>query len=457
MFTSTPPSRGTFGTRAAAFAPDFAVQGRSFWMVYNQHPDMVNGNVADFRYIFVTAGLAAAYHWVVGAAMAIAAADAAALRDIIINEACFISVMLVAAGGDAVQHRKAALLVAAARRAMRRSWGFVAGDIEATQRFEVHAAGAVDPVLTAAGVLSADIAGRCTVAEYAAERAALDALWTPDVDVFLTAAMRIGSVMPITTGICLVASGGHHFVDPHKAAARGAIKQVLGGRETTAWEMPVEAYEDALGHKAAHPVRTSVAVFLAREAETKRRLIRIGMAAVALRVPAKFSPQKSADALQALVVKSAEAMANACVAVNAAPVNQLVTGVAAALANPDIGLGLQAADELVTAFKTAHGGNVAWCAGFMSALYTATDVPRSSQTLTNAYAVRSAGRDNGAMFAMGANHYANFARWERARAKEGYLTGYGLFGAAAPADRHPPDVAGRAAAGAAPAVGAAVP
>lgn len=442
MFAQVPPTRGNFGTNPAAVLPNYAAQGPTYWQVFVQHPDMVNGNVANFRYIFAAAGLAAAYHWVAGAGLPDAAANAAALKGLIITEACFISASLIAAGNDVIQSRKIALLVAAARRAMRRAWGFIAGDIEATQQVEVVVAGVgvVAPSLNAAGVLTNDIVGMCTDVQFNTERALLEVMWVDAVDDYIARAMRIGVGMPVAAGVCLIASGGHHFVDPHKATARGAIKQVLGGRVTSDWDLPVEVYEDALGHKAAHPVRGGVAMFLARSPATKARLVAVGLSAIGIRLPARFSPQRSADAIANVVHRAREAMAPANVAVDVAPVTALTTAVDAAVANPDFVRGIQDADALLTTFKGRHGGDVAWCAGYLQALYAATDIPRNLQTAVTAYSIQGIIRDNAAMAAMGVAHHANFTRWERARAREGFLAGAGLFGAAAPADRGPPAV-----------------
>jgi hypothetical protein len=402
--------------------------------MFNRVPDVVNGRATDYRFIFATAGLAAPWHWVSDDLLAALpepdAEDALRLR--VVCEATFHAIALAVEGVPAGKARVMSVLLAASRSSVRRAYGVVNADIVDTQLSVGLTAVAANSTLTAAGAIPADIAGGLTIAAWTAERDAVGAAYDALANSFIPMAIHAAIGMPPCNGGTIITTGVHHYVDPHKNICDTVIRQVFGINVVPPGGMTMEEFSDVLCHKVCHPVESPVLAGLARNMVLKDRLNAINLGSASVRIPFLFSPERAASAYRALVRQVAQAGPSSNVVVETTPVAELVTAVTDAIAATPGSVGLRNATDLVNTFKADNGFHLAWCAGFMNALFEATDTPMRGRTTVNAASLVSIRNDNAAAFAEGADHHALAAKWRRARAKEGHLPGYGLFGATAP-------------------------
>jgi hypothetical protein len=72
-------------------------------------------------------------------------------------------------------------------------------------------------------------------------------------------------------------------------------------------------------------------------------------------------------------------------------------------------------------------------------MYEDIGASKRARSAINARTLEGLIEDFEEAFADGADHYLLAAKWRKARAKEGFLDGYGLFGAVAPKPFGAPD------------------
>lgn len=419
---------------------------------FRQIPDLVNGPANTLVHIFVGAGLAEPWRWVTDAMFANMDVGEAArvtdnsLRSRVVAEAAFHSLKLVDSGVAQDKARSMALTLAAGRVAMRRAWGIANADIVATQMMDVtvppEVAAAVGPApaalvpagLEADGSARNDVfaAASGTAASYNAERAALEPLYDAMADDVLLATMQIAIGMPACNGVTLVTTLAHHYVDPHKQVCDAVVDQFMSDDTPLPAAMSKDEYRDVVCHKTAHVVETPRLVGIARSEDARARLESIGQGAATVRIPAQFEAERAAAALQAVVRKGASASRKANVVVDQQPVDDLVAATVQVMVNSPNAQGTLAAKALVNDFKQAHGYGVAWLAGYLKAMYDDIGANRRARSAISARTLEGLIEDFEEAYADGADHYLLAAKWRKARAKEGFLDGHGLFGAQAP-------------------------
>jgi hypothetical protein len=445
MFTQN-LTRGAIAAGASAHVVNHNLQGTGAWCIFGQIPDLVNGNTADYRYIFATAGLASEWHWVDDACFAaLPATDTQAnLRLRICSEAIFHSLFLqrTAQPVDAGKARIMSVLLAASRLSIRRAYGVVNDDIVESQLTHGFSNVRGQSDLLANGELAADVPRSVTQAEWVDERDALVLVYDALADTFVPNFIHAAIGMPPCNGGTIVTTGVHHYVGSHKVICDAVFKQVFGTSVVPPGGLTVDELKDLLCHKAAHPIKSPILVGLARSVLLKDRLAAVNLGSAAVRIPFHFAPEKAASAYLALVRQVNQAGPSSNVLVDMRPAKKLMDDVTAAIeANPG-STGLRNATELVQTFKQEHGYNLAWCAGFMTALFDSTSTPPRGRSVVNALSLTSIKDDNAAAVAEGADHYGAAAKWRRARAKEGHLAGFGLFGAKSPPAFTNPELGG---------------
>jgi len=433
----------TDARRHAASAGNDGVGATRF---FRQVPDLVNGADTDLVHIYVGAGLGEPWRWVPDAMFALIVTGEgitvtdASVRTRVVAEAVFHSLALTADGTPEARARGSALLLAAGRVSMRRAWGIADADVVATQVMDVT----VPPVvigagvagraagLTAAGQAPADVTANITFAAYNTEFALLATMYDLLADGAILAAMQAGVGMLASNGVTLVTTLIHHYVSPHKQICDAVYLQFFRDDIDLPAGMSVEQTKDVVCHKTAHVVETARAVGVARSPDARRRLEIIGQGAATVRMPAKFEAERAAEALQAVVRKGASATANANVAVDQDPVNDLVTAVSATMtANPNA-QGTLLAKAQVATFKSTYGYGVAWLAGYLNAMYNDIAAKPRARSAINARTLEGLIEDFEEAYAEGNSHFSLAMKWRKARAKEGFLDGQGLFGAAVP-------------------------
>lgn len=431
---------------AAVARPD----GTAALRLFRQVPDLVNGPGNALTRIYVSAGLPEAWRWVPdGMFQAMAFGDSStvtetSLRTRVCSEATIHCLKLAATGMDAEKARSSALVLAAGRVAARRAWGFQDADIVPTQVMDVTvpaaqlaedgppAVAAAPAGLAADGTARADLHNAISVAAYDAERALMSALYNQFSETTLPVIMQAAIGMPPCNGATLVVSLGHHYVAPHKAICDTVFDQFVKDETPMLPGLTKEEMRDIMCHKTHHVVDSPRLVGMARSDEARVRLETIGQGGAVVRLPAKFDAERAALALQAVVRKGTAASAKVNVAVNQKPVDDLVAAVTAVMeANPN-SQGTLEAKKLVSEFKETHGYGVAWLAGYLRAMYNDIGASRRARSAISARTLTGLMEDFEEAVADGADHFALAQKWRKTRAKEGYLDGHGLFGAAVP-------------------------
>lgn len=419
----------------ARHAVNLNAQGGNLWEVFNQIPDLVNGEVTNFTFIFVGAGLHSAYHWVSDAASPgeVALDTVDRLTDYIVNTATIMSLLIQAAAAPVqmpdVKARSYALIITTGRAAMKRAWGMVDADVIATQTNTLRNAAGAQVTFQNGNVLSGDAACGITDAEFTAERALVLADYDAHKDTFYYQFLQTGVGMPPNNGVTMVSTMIHHYADPHKQICDAIVDQHVNLEQNVPNGLTKDEIRDAACHKTSHPVKSPVLVGLSRSAEVKERLKAIGHGSATVRLPARFAPEKAADAFKALVHKAKQAGKASNIAVDTASVDALCAAVSAEMtANPNQ-TGLSASDGLVEAFKVTNGLDIAWLAGFMAASFEASNASPRARSILDSYAVKGLIEEEQPSYAEGFGHYGDAAKWRRARAREGHLAGYGKMGA----------------------------
>lgn len=423
------------GNPNPAHAPVRAVDANTAWMVYRMIPDLINGARVDFAPIFIEAGLDAAYHWPCDDLVAQfgAVTDAASMRTAVTREAAiYINSMRDQVTNLATRTAMASLL-AWARVISRRAYGIVEADVNPNQLM----ANVADLFAAPANGVQANPAGTNDLAAWEAIIAAAVTWYDDNYTVVLPNMSKMAIAAPVLNGVLLVYTGMHHFVDPHKQVMRVVTKQVFGTNDPGVAHTTTEQYEDVMFHKAFHPVKSSRLTWLAREEDMRVRLRALGVASAAVRVPALFPSERAMSAARALVATVEASAGEYNLAIDGDAFRAAAAGVT--LGGPVTPTTISTHADNVAAFFERQGGNLAWCAGFVSAMADETPAELGRMSILRAESVRRIAREHAAQTASGMNHYKVARRWMRAQANAGRLPGVGLFGAAAPGERGNPE------------------
>lgn len=395
-------------------------------------PNLRNGDAATFGLVHVSEGIPTPWKWPSDATFAnihpMDATHSGAER--IASEAAIYATGLAKSPGVAasIAVRTKALICAAARAQIRHAWGITDNDIEANQLLVTNVQ------VEATGTHTAGIADIGTAADLEVERVAIRAMYDEMSQDFLAKVVRAAMGVPVVVGVILVQTGTHHFVEPHKKIATAISNQVFGARSVVAPNITTDEFDDALYHKAAHPIRTDLMTSWARAEDTKVKLCAVGLASAGVRVPAKFAPERAASAFHAIVHQAATAARTANVAANVATVDAMLTEVSSAIAADASPAGQLAAEGILNRFVAANGVDIAWLTGFYRAELQEAGLNLTTQSVFRAYSITRVLAEHPASAASGANHHSDAMRWRRNRAREGYLPGIGIFGAPQPAD-----------------------
>jgi len=428
-----PPSAGIIvdeptGANPERHATSASATGSSSWRVFTQVPDMINGDSRAFSFIFVGNGLEAAYHYPKDAVFTnipeIASDATLALR--IVAEATLYYFRLATVYTDAAKRAAASVILATARVSSRRAWGFRDADMVDSQMWDTGI------ILGADGGVAADVPAIATSDEWDAAFAIIEEEYRDQKNTFAPKVIQMGIDMPACNGVTLVVTGVHHYVDPNKAICDTAYAQHIGEEVHLPGGLSEVEVKDLICHKASHVVKSPILTYLGRSQKVKEKLTAIGHGAAAVRIPAEFAPEKAASAMYNLVTKAAQAAVRANVVIDTSLALNLKTSVSAIVSADPTVTGMAAATKAVDDFKESSGADVAWCGGFMAALFEGTSAPRRSKSVLESYAVKGLLADNYQAYSEGFEHYGLYLKWSRAMVKEGHLNGHSLFGAEKP-------------------------
>lgn len=432
-----PGSKGEINSAVARHRPDLNVTGSGYFRVFRAAPDLINGNPTDFRFIFVSEGLETQWRWMKDAWMIALGRNATEdeLKLATVREAALQSVLLTSAGMTTAKADISALLLAAARQAIRRAWGIAEADIVATQLASIHP----DPVIADDNTIATDHAVLGPIADWARVVTRIGALYDALADTYVAQAAQAAIGMPPCNGATIVLSLVHHYVAPHKQICDAILDQVFPKPLTAPTDLTTDDLKDILCHKAAHPILSTLLVWMARSKEVKTRLNKIGLGSASVRLPAEFGPEKTASAFHALVHRGKAASADGNVAVDTTPVDTLKAAVVKAISDDRTYAGVEKATELANDFKSAFGYGISWLAGFLTAQFDETKASGLSKSVVDAHSVKNLIQEFQDAFATGSEHYQLLMKWKKTQARAGKLAGYGLFGAETPKPFGDPD------------------
>lgn len=410
------------------------------WRVFAQVPDLLNGSREHFQYIFVSAGIHAAWYWPDDASVTQngACIDEATLRTAVTREAAVYVARFTEGAilANPAQRIAAAVQLAWCRVIGRRAWGIAEADLSTTERvaypanmYVANNADAATAYTTASTAVIMTRYLRETETWYEARK--LDYL--PKL-----ALLAIGT--PVTNGVTLVMTNTHHFVEPHKGVQRAMTQQQFGS--ATGWPaecgMSVDEIEDVVYHKAFHPVAANRLCMLARSTDVKVHLKAMGLSGSVVRVPAMFQPERAVSAFRALVMQVSELAGEYNVSLPAKDMedefNALrVSGVVTPAAVCDL-------EERVLEFEGKFGSGIAWCGGFISAI--AADARqvgmRRKVSILDSYAIKRVMDAHLVSSQAGSAHVSAVKRFNRRLGELGHLVGASVFGAPMPPVRSAP-------------------
>jgi hypothetical protein len=405
------------------------VRADGLFGAFSQIPDLMNGDAAGLTPIYLSPGIPDMWKWVVPNLTAVATATD------LMNAVLEVATIMVRRADDPNDQvtQMSCLLVALARVSVTRAWNLTGADLETTQKVTVA------PNALASGHTNLVPAyaepGPGAATDKDATYSALAALVTDEVRAFMTNLVKMAIGLPAAVGCSLVASNGHHFVPTTAVIFRAISRQVFQTTTLTAPLMDATTTEDAIYHKAMHPIKSGVLVWIARNAACKQRITSSGLGSAAVRMPALYPTEKSAGAILAIVRKAIAASTEHNVNGDVSVIELAAEDVRIDTDSPITASVLSDSQDALARLEQSYGEHVAWCAGYLTAMMENTNVRGGTSTVLRAYSVKRIITDNEASFASGSQWYSIATRWRRQVITNGDLPGVGLFGAAAPASQ----------------------
>lgn len=397
--------------------------------------DMRNGAVNTIRPIFLTGGLPSAYHWVGEWSINDPnAGTAAALTDenFLFVVAAIYSAALAGTVADPTKRRSTAMLLAAGRRAVTLDWMITQADVVPTQLSAVsvtYDATANDAITINTPHTNVMVTSAVVSAEFAAMAA------TDEVTEALTKAMKIGAATPVTQGVVLVQTGQHHFVESHYSVFRAVVKQVYGQANVTVLALDQTEYEDVMGHKVSHPIKSELMMTWARSEAVKIRFIAAAFESPVVRVPAKTDSESAMSAVGKILGRTETTMKRFNVGIGniVAEVNDKMVSLSNDIAaNPSVEARAPIEAAAVAEMEKMSAG-IAFSYGFYLAMLDDSERREAGESLSKSKFLRRMGTEEFGMRDEGRQAYDLGRKYFRAQVREGYLPGVGLFGAETPA------------------------
>jgi hypothetical protein len=396
---------------------------------FSQIPDLMNGDATGLTPIYLSPGISNVWKWVVPNSSAKTSSDD------VLNAILEVATIMCCRADDAhdATTMLSCLIVATARVTATRAWNLSRDDLEPAQTVTLE-----DGILDSHHVdlvpnYSTDGPGETLAGGRNALYTRLLEIANDEVQEFITKLVQMAIGLPAAVGCSLVASNGHHFVATTAAIFRAMARQVFQTSNLAAPGLDTAATEDALYHKAMHPIKSGVLVWIARNKACKQRITAAGLGSAAVRMPALFPTEKSAGAILAVVRKAIAASSEHNVsgdvsiieaAASAVDINTNVAVSAAALSS---------SQDALSHLEQTHGEHISWCAGYLTAMMENAATQGGTSTVLRAYSVKRIVSDHEASYASGSQWYSIATRWRRQVIAEGDLPGVGLFGAVPPA------------------------
>lgn len=408
------------------------------YKLFCQIPDLQNGAADSFKFLHISAGIDEALKWPDNATLQ--ALPALNQEDRVKAWALIVATVMRCSYVDPTMDEPTAdrfcLLIAMARLALIRKWRIASADVEDSQKTAYALASLPVNMVHADTDFVGGIGTAATAADVNAIKDRMDVVWANWGQEVRANVYKLAISSVITCGVTLVFTQIHHFVDPHKQVARAVVGQVLGRDVKSLPGIAQEKFEDAIFHKAPHPIKAERSMGAARNSANKVKFAKMGLASAVVRVPAEFPPERAISAIKSAINQVAEVRGIYNIALD-------TTGLFAALdaAKPAVPIGpdtVVASQTAVEEVINAYGGSIAWCVGFLGAMARASTQARGSMSILKSKALDRIKSAKAHMAAEGEAHYEAAARWKRNKAGSGTLAGVGLFGASAPADMGAP-------------------
>lgn len=383
-------------------------------------PDLRNGNAGDYELVHVASGIPSQYYMIDSSTCPV---QTSTIRTRVRLIAAHYASRIQAEGAAAADARAQGACLACVREGMNHSWSIAGADLVASQTVAITD-WAWDPSLTGDA--------RVTDQGIRAHYVAYDDDYMPD-DV-IAKLMRIGLGMLPCTGVVLVKTDfQHHFVDPHKVVHRTVLNQVLGRPHTPPFNLDVETFEDVVCHKAAHCVVSSVAAAIARNPNTRVRLMAAQLGSAAVRVPALYGPEAAAGAMLKVARMASSLGAIANVAVDITAVESAAAAVSAhRMETPE---GRTAAAESQAKLVETFGEDIAFCAGLVQQSFQ--HAGQAGAPILQAWSVKNVMNNCSTSVTRGVVQMEQAFSVQRSQARRGIVPGVGLFGAEAPPSTDP--------------------
>jgi hypothetical protein len=388
----------------------------------------VNGNAGDFEPIYIAAGIDDCWKWMHERRVRVT--DSASLRTSLCHEATIMACFAGATVTD--QDARKFVYCATARVGMRYGWGFSTADIIPTQRMTLAAN---EAAIDQNGEFTHEGPNGITLAQKKAIHAVVKAQYDALAATMIPNVIKMSAGLPLIAGVILVHSNGHHFIPPHRTVATALSRQVFGATHTADFQLSVEEFEDAIYHKACHPINTGILVGHARNLASKEKMMSLGLASASVRVPALYPHEKAAGACIRVISEVRQVAASHNVAIDD-------TAVVSAFEDTCFAAGDQITPSLILTkyneyvqAENNHAEDIAWCVGYLSAMYEESTQGLASSSLLRSRALRRIRESHPGSSGRGEDWYRTARRWTRNQISSGELPGVGLFGTDAPAAR----------------------
>lgn len=210
------------------------------------------------------------------------------------------------------------------------------------------------------------------------------AILTPEELEVVKTLVWISVAVPPLQGLSLTETG-HHFIPPTRRYFLSTLKQVTTSAppEVSAWIAAMgPSFEDALFHKATHPIAVALKTGLAQAVGTKAKLIAANLGAAAVRIPAVPGDVKAAQAYLAVCNKAAPTIVAGGGSVNMASLVPLIAAVAGAVP----GAARMVAVARLTAETERRAAGAAFCFGVVEEELEAAGM--ANHSITRAFSLK---------------------------------------------------------------------
>lgn len=322
-----------------------------------------NGAVGVITQVAPRGTIPEAYYWLT--VTGITPANCTSVLDVLFKE-------YVVRLGNTPNAREIALILAVARTVAIKAWHVAVNEVAAAESAASHIE-----------ITAAAAQGQWTVVD-------TDAAIVPILAVAPLTALELSYVpylawmaTPVIAlqGLSLVETN-HHYIAATYRYFSSTKDQVVnaGSVEFKQWALALGAIlDDALFHKALHPINVAVKVTIAKQIDTSARLVAAGCTAAAIRLPASPGEVKAARAALTVMARASSNI----VAMGGSVDLTILSAAIAAVVNAADEAATRTAVAALTATLEARKPSIAYCLGVVRAELDAANIAK--HTLTDSH------------------------------------------------------------------------